>query len=67
MESESVEFAARAHGAHDFVNTTVGPSSADVLSTIEALRLLQGVTAVENWTHFDLVKDEYARALGRVT
>src|SRR5699024_9291361 len=35
MESESIEFAARAHRAHDFAATTVAPSSAEVLAIIE--------------------------------
>jgi DNA-binding Lrp family transcriptional regulator len=64
--SESIEFAARTHGAHDFVATAVGPTSGEVLATIEALRALDSVAAVETWAHFDLVKEDYARAMGRV-
>lgn len=66
LESESIEFAARSHGAHDFVATAVGSSSAEVLATIEALRALDEVAAVETWAHFDLVKEDYARAMGQV-
>lgn len=66
LESESIEFAARSHGAHDFVATAVGPSSAEVLATIEGLRGLDEVATVETWTHFNLVKEDYTRAIGRV-
>ena len=66
LESESIEFAARSHGAHDFVATAVGPSSTEVLATVEALRSLDEVAAVETWAHFDLVKEDYARAMGQV-
>ena len=65
VASESIEFAARSHGAHDFVATAVGPSSAEVLATVEALRGLDEVAAVETWTHFNLVKEDYARAMGQ--
>lgn len=66
LESDSIEFAARSHGAHDFVATAVGPSSTEVLATVEALRSLNEVSAVETWAHFDLVKEDYARAMGQV-
>lgn len=66
VASESIEFAARSHGAHDFVATAVGPSSAEVLATVEALRGLDEVATVETWTHFNLVKEDYTRAIGRV-
>lgn len=66
LESQSIEFAARSHGAHDFVATAVGSSSAEVLGVVETLRELKSVGAVETWTHFDLVKEDYARAMGQV-
>ncbi|MGZ1489838.1 Lrp/AsnC family transcriptional regulator [Brevibacterium sediminis] len=66
LDSESIEFAARSHGAHDFIATAVGSTSAEVLSTMEDLRALDEVAAVETWTHFDLVKEDYAQAMGRV-
>lgn len=66
LGSESIEFAARSHGAHDFVATAVGPSSTEVLASIEALRGLDEVATVETWTHFNLVKEDYTRAIGRV-
>ena len=48
------------------VVTAVGPSSTEVLATIEALRGLEEVATVETWTHFNLVKEDYTRAIGRV-
>ncbi len=66
LDCGSVEFAARSHGAHDFVTTVVGPSSLEVLAVLERLRALDAVAALETWTHFDIVKEDYARALGLV-
>lgn len=66
MEAESIKFTARAHRAHDFAAITVVPPSAEVLAIIEELRALHDVAAVETWTHFDLVKEDYVRALGPV-
>lgn len=66
LDSESIEFAARSHGAHDFIATAVGSTSAEILSTMEDLRALDEVAAVETWTHFDLVKEDYARAMGKL-
>ena len=66
LESKSIEFAARSHGTHDFIATAVGSTSAEVLSTMEDLRALDEVAAVETWTHFDLVKEDYARAIGKL-
>ena len=66
LESDSIEFAARSHGAHDFIATAVGSTSAEVLCTMEDLRALDEVAAVESWTHFDLVKEDYARAIGKL-
>ena len=67
LDSESIEFAARSHGAHDFIATAVGSTSSEVLSTMEDLRAFGEVAAVETWTHLDLVKEDYARAMGRLT
>lgn len=66
LESDSIEFAARSHGAHDFIATAVGSSSTEVLATVEGLRGLADVATVETWAHFDLVKEDYATAMGRV-
>ncbi|GAA1856375.1 Lrp/AsnC family transcriptional regulator [Brevibacterium marinum] len=65
LESDSIEFAARSHGAHDFIATAVGSSSNEVLGVVEGLRALVDVAAVETWAHFDLVKEDYARAVGQ--
>lgn len=66
LESQAIEFAARSHGAHDFVATAVGASPAEVLATLEEIRGLTAVASVETWTHYDLIKEDYARAVGRV-
>ncbi|MCM1013049.1 MULTISPECIES: Lrp/AsnC family transcriptional regulator [unclassified Brevibacterium] len=66
LESQTIEFAARSHGAYDFVATAVGGSSAEVLDTIERIRGFPEVSMVDTWAHYDLVKEDYARALGRV-
>lgn len=65
LESDSIEFAARSHGAHDFIATAVGSSSTEVPATDEALRALDDVAVVETWAHFDLVKKDYARTRGQ--
>lgn len=65
LSSQTIEFAARSHGAYDFVATAVGGSSAEVLNTVESLRELPEVSAVETWAHYDLIKEDYARSLGR--
>ncbi|RBP62023.1 AsnC family transcriptional regulator [Brevibacterium sanguinis] len=64
LDSPAVEFAARSHGAHDFVATVVGASSVEVLDIIEQLRALEDVAALETWTHFDVIKEDYARLAG---
>lgn len=66
LESDTIEFAAQSHGVHDFVATAVGSSSTDVLATAEALRTLKEVASVETWTHFNLIKEDYTRAVGQV-
>lgn len=47
LESESIEFAARAHGVRDFVATAGGASSGEVLATVESLRTPESASAVE--------------------
>ena len=61
----AVDFAARAHGAFDFVGTIIGASAAQLLETIEELRAVPEVGTVESWTHYDIVKESYERATGR--
>lgn len=66
QRSPDVEFAARSHGTFDFIGTLVGPSSAHLLSIMDEIRALPGTTSLETWMHYELVKEDYARALGRV-
>lgn len=62
----NVEFAARTYGAYDFIATATGHSAADVLSVVEELRAADNVYSLESWTHLNLVKEEYARVVGRL-
>ena len=64
--SPAIDFAARTHGTYDFIATLVGASSATLLGIIEELRSLPEVSSLESWTHYDIVKEDYARTLGRV-
>ena len=66
LEQRSIEFAARTHGVYDFIATIAGSSSAGVLAVLEEMRALPQVGALESWTHLDIVKEDYARSLGRV-
>lgn len=66
LDSQTIEFAARSHGAFDFIATAVGSSSAEVLRTVEDLREFPEVSVVETWAHYDLIKEDYTRSLGRV-
>lgn len=66
LESDSIEFAVRAHGAYDSIAIAVGSSSTAVLATDEAIRALDDVAAVETWAHFDLINEDYARTMERV-
>ena len=33
---------------------------------IEELRSIEQVSALESWTHYDVIKEDYARTLGRI-
>lgn len=66
MASPAIDFAARSHGVFDFIATVVGTASAPLLHVIEALRGIEQVSALESWTHYDVIKEDYARTLGRV-
>ncbi|WP_053387658.1 Lrp/AsnC family transcriptional regulator [Leucobacter japonicus] len=66
VDSPDIDFAVRAHGSFDFIATMVGPSPAHLLSVMDAMRALPGVSALDSWTHYDVIKEDYARTLGRV-
>ncbi|MBS3183308.1 Lrp/AsnC family transcriptional regulator [Leucobacter manosquensis] len=66
MESPYIDFAVRCHGSYDFIATLVSASSSQLLPAMDAMRGLPGVSALDSWTHYDIVKEDYARTLGRV-
>lgn len=65
LETRAIDFAARTHGSYDFIATIGASSSAGVLVVLEELRALEQVASLESWTHLDIVKEDYARSLGR--
>ncbi|WP_336658959.1 Lrp/AsnC family transcriptional regulator [Leucobacter sp. USHLN153] len=66
VDSPDIDFAARAHGSFDFVATMVGSSPEHLVGVMDELRALPGVSALDSWTHYDVIKEDYARTLGRV-
>ena len=66
LATPNIDFAARTHGNYDFIATVNGHVSEEVLEVIEELRTLPEVASLDSWTHLDLVKEEYARRVGRV-
>lgn len=61
-----IDFAARSHGRYDFIATLVGASATHLLDVIDEIRSLPSVSTVDTWTHLDILKEDYARTLGRV-
>ncbi|QUW19729.1 AsnC family transcriptional regulator [Agrococcus sp. Marseille-Q4369] len=66
LGSAAIDFAARSHGVFDFIATVSGPASAPLLDVIEELRSIEQVSALESWSHYDVIKEDYARTLGRI-
>ena len=66
LQSPDVDFAARSHGRYDFIATLVGASTTHLLDVIDEIRSLPSVSTLDAWTHFDIIKEDYARILGRV-
>lgn len=66
IQSPDIDFAARAHGRYDFIATLVGASTSHLLNVIDEIRSIPAVSTVDAWTHFDIIKEDYARTLGRV-
>ncbi|GEK79578.1 Lrp/AsnC family transcriptional regulator [Agrococcus baldri] len=66
LASPAIDFAARAHGVFDFIATVSGAASAPLLAVIEELRAIEQVSALESWTHYDVIKEDYARTVGRM-
>lgn len=63
LSASDVNFAARTYGRFDFIATIEGPDTAQLLSVIEGLRALHSVSAVDTWAHFNIVKENYERAI----
>ncbi|GAB3555972.1 Lrp/AsnC family transcriptional regulator [Spelaeicoccus albus] len=66
MDSPAIDFAARSHGDYDFVATIIGTSSANALDMLEKLRTLPEISSLESWAHLNIIKEDYARAIGQV-
>lgn len=66
VASPAIDFAARSHGVYDFIATVVGTASAPLLDVIEQLRGIEQVSTLESWSHYDVVKEDYTRTLGRM-
>lgn len=66
LQSPDIDFAARSHGNYDFIATLVGASTSHLLNAIDEIRAIPAVSSLDSWTHFDIIKEDYARTLGRV-
>ncbi|GAA1115347.1 Lrp/AsnC family transcriptional regulator [Arthrobacter flavus] len=58
-----MEFCARTLGRFDLVGTTAAGSASEAFAMIERLKGMQGVLAIETWTHLEVSKEHYARRL----
>lgn len=63
LSASDVNFAARTYGRFDFIATIEGPDTAQLLRVIEGLRALKSVSEVDSWAHFNIVKENYERAI----
>ena len=61
--ASDINFAARTYGRFDFIATIEGPVISQLLRTIEGLRALPSVSAVDTWAHLNIVKENYERAI----
>jgi DNA-binding Lrp family transcriptional regulator len=57
----AVDFLARTMGRCDLIGTLIADGRAEIGATLDHIRLLDGVRAVEAWWHLELVKEKYAR------
>lgn len=67
LGSSDVNFAARAYGQYDFIATIEGPDSTQLLQTLDGLRGLQSVSELHSWAHFNIIKENYERAITHTT
>ena len=61
--TRSVDFAARSYGRYDFIATLVAPTPRDLHVELDQLRALAAVSEVDAWSHLNVVKENYGRAL----
>ena len=59
-ELAAVDFMARTIGRCDLIGTMIAGGRAEVAATLDQIRLLPGVRAVEAWWHLELVKERYS-------
>lgn len=59
-----VIFVARTLGRYDLLVTVRTFSAAQLVETLDAVRSLRGVNAVDSWAHLDVVKESYASGFG---
>jgi DNA-binding Lrp family transcriptional regulator len=59
-----VIFAAHTLGRFDALLTLRAFSTRQLLDSLDRLRALESVAAVESWTHLQIVKESYASAIG---
>ncbi|MGX6451042.1 Lrp/AsnC family transcriptional regulator [Brevibacterium paucivorans] len=60
----NIDFAAVSKGVFDIITTLAGPDTDQILQTLDALRSLSNIGRLETWTHFNVVKEDYARVIG---
>lgn len=56
----TVDFVARTIGRCDLIGTMIAAGRAEIGETLDRMRLLPGVRAVEAWWHVELIKEKYA-------
>nr|WP_240943251.1 Lrp/AsnC family transcriptional regulator [Planosporangium thailandense] len=61
----TVDFLARTLGRCDLIGTMIARSRSEVSTTLDAIRMLDGVRAMEAWWHLELVKERYSPQLRR--
>lgn len=60
----SVDFAAVSKGVFDLITTLAGPDTDQILQALDTLRSLPNIGRLDTWTHFNVVKEDYARVIG---
>ena len=63
----SVIFVARTLGRYDLLVTVRTFSAAQLVETLDVVRSLPGVNAVDSWAHLEVVKESYAAGFGMPT